>query len=205
MEVDCSFLDPIKSFHPILRVVEMEPDELATLLPLRINRFCFVTQPYAESFGFPIDAPKISGVDLVKLHIALTEQMSSPGSPIRFEPKLELEVKRPRYNKLVPALIGEELVWYLQGKNGRPTLVLYQGILHEMSTVADHINALVIYCNALYHDPQNAVSPLLPMMPRGYIIDCTGRLISHGKIHGRWDYNEARDLLFSCILNYIRL
>lgn len=207
MEVDCSFLDPIKSFHPILRVVEMEPSELAALLPLRINRFCFVTQPYAEAFGFPIDAPKISGMDLVKLHVVLTKQMSNFGvSRVRFKSKLELGVKRPRYNQLVPIMADDNsIAWHLQGKNGRPPLVLYQGVLHEFDHVTNHINALVIYCNALYNDPRDANSSLVKMLPDGYSITDTGMLISRGTIHGRWDYNEARDLLFSCILNYIRI
>jgi len=207
MEVDHSFLDPIKEFHPILRVVEMPARELAALLPLRINRFCFVTQPFAESFGFPIDAPKIKGIDLVELHVALTEQMTKQGAgEITVVSPLELQVRKARYNEFVPEATPDlQVSWKLRGKNNRKPQVIYQGRLHDLETVESHINALAIYCNTLFNDPQDCKSKLLSRLPEGYSLTGTGMLISRGVIHGRWDYVSALDLLYSCILNYMRL
>lgn len=207
MEVDHSFLDPIKEFHPILRVVEMPARELAALLPLRINRFCFVTQPFAEAFGFPIDAPKVRGVDLIELHVLLTEQLTKVGaSNVVLTSPLELGVKNPRYNSFIPHTADDLTVrWTLRGENGRVPLVMYQGKLRSLASVESHINALAIYCNTLFNDPQNCKSKLLAHLPEGYSLTNTGMLISRGVIHGRWDYLSALDLLYSCILNYMRL
>ena len=210
MEVDSAFFDPIKEFHPILTVVEMDQTLLEAMLPIRINLFTFVRHPYVEQYGFPIDMPELSGSDLVDLHVKLSAQIKRRGarSVVISADKL-LDVIVHKYNRFQMLEWEEGIVKHkLISDQGKEPIVIYDGEIQTLRAVERHINALAIYCNALYHDPKNGKSKLLDSFlskDSEYTVDNTGRLIGHGALHGRWDYESARDLLFTCIINYIRL
>lgn len=216
MEVDSSFLDPIKEFHPILRVVEMPHEELAAMLPLRINLFSFVKHPYSESYGFPIDVPTVSGEELIRIHTMLVSRIDLYGADTAtIQPRRRLVPnQRPMYNSLVPLGFSPEQQEYcLRASCGNDPVVVYEDRLVPLLVVEQHINALAIYCNTLHNDPANGHSPLLTRLPEGYSINSAGYLVGRSlskkrkqpDIHGRWDFHEARDLLFTCIINYMRL
>lgn len=216
MEVDSSFLDPIKEFHPILRVVEMTHEELAAMLPLRINLFSFVKHPYSESYGFPIDVPAVSGEELIRIHTMLIKRINMYGADTatiqtkRFAPNTS-----SLYNTLVALGFSPEKQEYcLRASDGGDPVVVYEDRLVPLPVVEQHINALAIYCNALHHDPKNGHSPLLTRLPDGYTINDSGYLIGRTTflpkqkqphIHGRWGFHDACDLLYTCIINFMRL
>lgn len=199
MNVDSLFIDPIKEFHPILRIVEMPQVELMALLPLRINRFCLVRYPYAESFGFPIDMPNIKGDKLLKLHIAITSELEHRGiQDVTVSIGTALGVLNPLYNTFVKT----KDIYTLKSADGSEPVVVYNDELYPVSEVERHINALAIYCNTVNREPTAKVANILP---NGYTVNATGTLISNGAIHGRYDFSTACDLLYTCILNYMRL
>lgn len=214
MEVDSTFLDPIKEFHPILRVVEMPPEELAAMLPMRINLFSFVRHPYCESYGFPIDAPNVSGKELIRIHTSLSKQIAAHGADTATVRSQSILTKTHKvmYNSFAP--LGSLQEYCLQSEGAKEPVVVYEDRIVPLAQVEQHINALAIYCNTLYHDPKDGKGPLLNRMPDGYTINATGYLIANGQgkrknkrpqIHGRWDYDTARDELYTCIINYMRL
>lgn len=210
MEIDSAFLDPLKEFHPILRAVEMDTADLEALLPIRINLFSLVRSPYTERFGFPIDLPQCSGPQLAKLHLRLTNSICKKGADdalVEFEEFLETPYSM--YNEIQPILTGGKSRWCLRyGRRRDSPVVVYDDSLHPLKLVETHINMLAVFCNAVHHDPVKFRSSELDRMllanPQ-YRIDNMGNLVASGKLHGRWDYESARDLFFTCIVNYVRL
>lgn len=199
MEIDARFLEPIKQYHNVLRVVEMSPKELRELLPLRINRFCFVEHPFVEPFGFPIDLPALPGKRILELQATLSEALTKNGfdAPFAFAPRMQS--KQIRYNGF--AQDGERSI--LAGADSLDPIVFYAGKQVSIRLVEDLINALAVFCNGVQHK-----TPIKKLLPEGFRIATHNRqpiLVCSTKLHGRWDFNDAQDLLFRCILNYIRL
>lgn len=205
MEVDSTFVEPIKIFHKILRVVEMPPEELMQMLPLRINNFSFVRYPHAEPYGFPIDLPDIKGSQLVKLYVTLIAGITIEGAnAINICTKDSLAVTNPMYNTFECIDLEGQRIYRLVSKHGKEPVVLYRGKLVDLRIVEQHIQALAIYCNHIYNKSASD-STLLKLLPTGYKINKHDILIVSGELHDRLDLDRAKDALYSCILNYMRL
>lgn len=180
----------------------MTQTELMELLPLRINRFCLVRYPYAESFGFPIDMPSLKGDKLLKLHIAITSELENRGiQSVSLNIGTPLEVVNPLYNAFVKT---KDHYTLKSAESGEP-VVVYADELYPVSEVERHINALAIYCNTVQRDPTAFTVKGMKTLPTGYTVNASGTLVSNGAIHGRYDFTTACDLLYTCILNYMRL
>lgn len=213
MQVDSGFFDPIKEFHPVLRVVEMKHEELASMLPLRINHFSFVRHPYKEEYGFPISSPKISGEELLRVHTSLLRSINKNGATLATVKSENPLISNTTTGGNYFVALGGTSEYHLRSNVGEGNpVVVFDDRMIELDVVEAHINTLAIYCNALHHDPKDGKSPLLNRIAPNYEIDSMGFLIGRGSpkkrylnIHGRWDFQSARDELFTCIINYMRI
>lgn len=203
MKIDTHAIEPIKEHHRILQVVDMKPKELHAMLPLRVDRVVFVSHPFSEMFGFPIDLPtSVRGKQLIALHLKTGKALRESGA---IDARIDFDIpvrytKAPLYNQLV----SENNKLSIQAAFSDTPIVLYNGDVVPLIAVEQHINALAIFCNYVH----NKSKLLLAYLPESYSVKKNGdpELICRDPVlHGRFTFDQAADELFTAIFNFIDL